>query len=79
MTTDREGLPALSEGELYAAHARASERCRCGHIQKLHLWNLLAARPGPCSAWGAFPEWCRCRCRAFDPLLPGEIAEEWGK
>ena len=70
---------SLSEGELYAAHARSSERCRCGHAVTDHLWDPILEERFWCAA-RLFPLRDRhCGCRKFDAPLPGELAEEYGR
>lgn len=60
-------------------HLLGAGPCRCGHPAADHLLDFGSSSGrylmGPCVRW---PEE-HCVCRAYDPELPGELVEAYGR
>lgn len=65
----------VSEQQLLAQAERAS-LCRCGHPKRWHASGLGACLVDLPDVTGRLH---RCPCHAYDPELPGELAEEYGR
>lgn len=64
----------VSEQQLLEPGDPADPPCRCGHDAWVHI-------PDSRAWWAcqAMRDRRECECRAYDPELPGELAEAYGR